>query len=106
MDLKCRKLTCKFNDRYACLAKEITVGKDASCTSYRRNAEKCKNNMQDISKTMFESAPDISPYRHNLDCKINCKADCLFNRDKRCHANGITVLENTENGMCGTYINK
>lgn len=106
MDLKCKKTICKYNDKYACLAKEIMVGKNVDCETYKKDPDKCEAKLQDVSKTMFEVAPDLSPYRHNKDCKINCRAHCLFNKDGICHANGITVIETEDDGLCATFIEK
>lgn len=106
MDLKCRKTICEFNDKYSCKAKEILIGEQTECTTYQKDEDKKVENLQDISKTMFEAVPELSPYRHNKKCKINCNADCLFNKDGLCHANGITVLEGETEGICGTFIEK
>lgn len=106
MDLKCRKTTCKHNNKYACMAKTILVGKKTDCETFEKDPCKDKDDLQDVSKTMFESAPDLHPYRHNKECDINCNAECLFNKNGKCKANGITVLCGKTDGICGTYIKK
>lgn len=106
MDLKCRKTICKHNDKYACMAKTILIGDKTECTTYEKDAQKKVDKLQDVSKTMFESAPELSKYRHNQDCNIKCTAQCLFNKEGKCHANGITVLEGKADGICGTFIEK
>ncbi len=103
MDLKCKKTTCKYNNKYSCHAKNILIGTSTECTTYEK-AIKLPDKIVDASKTMFEAAPEIEPYRHIKDVKVGCNAKiCLFNKDGRCNANGITVLEGKE-GYCGTFI--
>lgn len=104
MDLKCRKTICKHNDKYACNAKTILIGDKTECTTYEKDSQKKVENLQDVSKTMFEAAPELSKYRHNRDCDIKCTAKCLFNKEGKCNANGITVLEGKADGICGTFI--
>lgn len=107
MDLKCKKTTCRFNHNYSCTAKDILIGKDTECTTYERSNKKSPKNLQDVSKNMFETAPEIDPYRHIRSVNINCNAkNCIFNKDGKCNANGITVLEGKTIGLCGTYIDQ
>lgn len=104
MDLRCNKLDCKYNDRYACRAKDIHVSKQTECRTYEH--DKDKENIEKISKTMFESAPEIAPFRAKEDVGVLCHANCLFNKDGKCKANGITILEGKKDGICGTFIEK
>ena len=106
MDLKCRKTICKHNNKYACMAKEILVDRCTNCDTYEKDPKKQGEHLQDVSKTMFEAAPDLHPYRHNNECKINCNAKCLFNKNGLCQANGITMLAGSKDGICGTFIEK
>ena len=106
MDLKCRKTVCKYNNKYACMAKEILVDSKTTCDTFEKDKDKTEEKLQDVSKTMFESAPDIHPYRHNKDCNIKCNAKCLFNNNGKCQANGISMLEGKNDGICGTFIEK
>ena len=75
MDLKCKKLNCEYNDKYSCM-----------------------------KKAMFETAPDFHPYRHKKKVDIECDAECLFNRNHECHANGISVCSCTNCALCTTFI--
>ena len=80
-DLKCKRQGCKFNKNCLCQAKEITIGKNAQCTSYEASQDyHKKENSKIIQKAM----------RNNTN--VSCKASgCIFNSDLICTANGITV---------------
>lgn len=105
MDLKCRKLNCKYNNNYSCESKAIAVTKSYQCSTYEKTKDTNKQ-LQDVSKTMFEAAPELHPYRHNLDVDIKCLAHCLFNNSKDCVANGICVNVCDENATCITFTPK
>lgn len=104
MDLRCNKTDCKFNDKFACRAKDICVSKATECKTYEPS--KNKKNIPKLSQTMFESAPEIAPFRAKADVGVDCKAQCLFNKNGKCIANGITILDGKTDGVCGTFIEK
>ena len=52
----------------------------------------------------FEIAPEVAEFSHKDNTYVDCHAKCLFNKNGKCNANGITVLEDSEKGFCGTYI--
>ena len=106
MDLKCKKLNCKNNDRYSCMKEKICVSRSAECDSYEIIQELDDGQMQDASKDMFETAPDYHPYRHKKDVEIECGADCLFNQNTKCRANGISVCDLSKCALCTTFIKK
>lgn len=104
MDIKCRKTSCKYNDGYTCVAKSVYIGNGAECDTFSADTSK---NAQDYSKNMFEA--DTENYhnsRHIKDVNLCCdKCDCLFNKDKCCSANGITVIDEGEGQTaCATFI--
>lgn len=105
MDLKCRKLDCVNNDRYSCTKRGINISKETECKSYEKSKTLGENQKQDVSRDMFSKKPDIHPYRHNKTVDIECKAHCLFNREGKCFANGVTI-QNTapKEADCITYI--
>ena len=88
MNISCRKTKCKFNNNYVCNSKNIFIQKNLNCSYYEPIK---KENLQDVSKTMFELAPEIAPYKHNKNTNIICEADCIFNKNNRCVSNGIFV---------------
>lgn len=101
MDIRCRKTSCKYNDRQTCQAKEILVGKQVDCTTFERGEEQ----KQDLSKSIFEETPDFARQRDVKTMKIGCKADCIFNENGLCTANGITV-NSLKLPYCMTYLKK
>lgn len=104
MDLKCKKMNCKFNDGCACMSKGIKVAHNCECATYKKAENIDEKQRQDISRDMFEVAPEIHPFRHNRDISIECSAECLFNRDGICRSNGISVMNGKHAGVCITNI--
>ena len=106
MDLKCKKLNCKYNNCFACMSKNIKVGTNCECVTFEKADRLDEKQKQDVGATMFETAPDIHPYRHNKLVGIKCDANCLFNKNNDCCANGICVCEDKSHATCATYIHK
>ena len=105
MDLKCKKMNCKYNDRCACMSNEIHVSSNLECATFEKSELLNEKQLQDISKTMFEVAPDIHPFRHIKDVRVSCNARCLFNDDGKCVSNGISVASiGSPKGICITNI--
>ena len=77
-DLKCKKTDCEYNKNYNCGAKEVEIEKDTECETYKKS---------DIKET--EEKIDQPAVRKNIE--VGCSADCIFNRQFECAANGITV---------------
>ena len=103
MDIKCRKLKCTHNDKYVCKAPHVDITKGTECASFEE--DKTKGNV-DPSKTLFEKTPSVQNYRHVKDLELDCCAACLFNKQKKCCANGILVLDGKDEPVCGTFIDK
>ncbi len=107
MDLKCKKLDCLFNDKFSCKAKGIDVGHNLNCNTYEKNDDLDEGQKQNVSKTMFEIAPQYHAFRHNKNVNIRCDArHCLFNLDGDCCSNGITIQRSKENAYCSTAIHE
>ena len=106
MDLKCKKMVCKFNNGCACMSKAIKIARNCECATFEmvEEGELDKKQKQDISKNMFEVAPDLHPFRHNKTMSIECGAECLFNKDGYCKSNGISVMNGKNAGVCITNI--
>ena len=105
MDLKCKKMDCVHNDRCACMSKKIKVNSSLECDTYKKSELLNEAQLQDISRDMFEFAPDIHPFRHSKDIDICCSANCLFNKDGICVSNGISVASvDSGKGVCITNI--
>ena len=101
MDLKCRKTTCKYNNHYTCVAKNIAIATELECTSYENDPNK---RVKDTSKIMFEEAPSYAPHREKKSMRIACAAKCLFNEQGVCVANGLTVNSVSDIPLCITHI--
>ncbi len=86
------------------MAKGILVTNTLNCSTFEKNPNPEPEQEQDVSKNLFETVPDIHPYRHSLKINIECKAKCLFNKDGVCVANGITVGHEPKTAMCYTHI--
>lgn len=100
MNIVCRKTKCKYNNNQACMSKKLYIDKELNCSEYSPIE---KNSLQDISKNMMEVAPEIAPFRHNKDVEIKCTANCVFNKNCRCLANGIFV--NGQTGEANDLVN-
>ena len=104
MDLRCQKTDCKHNYCYACKASNVHIAKNTDCKTYDKDYTKTAEKLQDVSRDMFEVAPKIGNFSHNDKLCVDCHAGCLFNKMGKCNANGITVLQNSKKGFCGTFI--
>jgi len=104
MDLKCKKMNCKFNNGCACMSKKIHVARNCECATFQKEDKLDNKQHQDISRDMFEVAPEIHPFRHNKSMSIECSAECLFNKDGVCKSNGISVMNGKYSGVCITNI--
>ncbi len=103
MDIRCRKTSCKFNDKYTCKAKAILVKQNVECGKY----EKGDKPPVDKTKWIFsDTPPEYAPQRDSATIDIGCKAHCLFNRDGKCVANGITLNDLKEKPLCVTFLKK
>ena len=100
MDIRCKKTSCKFNESFSCKAKIVKIGNTTTCQSYVKG-----NEVNNFTSKMFEVAPEFANSRHILDVNLNCaKTSCLFNSNKKCEANGITVLDEKNKPCCITFI--
>ena len=98
MNIRCRKINCKFNHAGACHAHEVRVCRGAVCDSYQRDSQ--KNNLE-LASELTPSKPNNVP----LSCTVGV---CLYNHDNRCAANGIAVVDNEETNQadCATFIER
>lgn len=113
MNIVCRKTKCKYNNNQACNSPKLLIDSELNCEQYEPVE---KGSLQDVSRNMMEVAPEIAPFKHNKDIEISCQANCVFNKDGECKANGIFVngqtpkandkiveiVENDEQGQSGS----
>lgn len=102
MNISCRKLKCKFNDNFVCRSNKIFIDKELNCQQYYPLEDKKVHN---TSCNVLDNPPKISSYRHNKDCKIFCRADCIFNKDCHCLSNGIFVNGQTKKANQNNLVN-
>ena len=93
-DIKCKKVSCEFNKNCNCNTKEINISKVTECKTFKQGA---------LEKVSTESKIGQPPIRK--DILVLCKANCLFNKNNQCIANGISVLNvNTDKPpLCCTF---
>ena len=98
MNIRCRKINCKFNHAGTCHAHQVWVCRGAVCETYQKDDE----------KTDLELASELAPTIPN-NVPLRCTAaTCLYNRDCRCGANGIAVIDNENKNQadCATFIER
>jgi len=101
MDLKCRKQSCKYNNAFSCMAKNICIDCKLKCDSFENDPHKV---IRDTSRCMFQEAPTYAPYREKRKMRVACSAKCLFNEQGTCVANGLTINSLNECPECMTFI--
>ena len=96
-DLKCKRKGCTYNKNCNCTAKNISVKEDTGCDTYFPSNEK---EIGEVENTEKVTQPPI-----RKDIEVSCSADCLFNHEHICSANGITVqtCDNVACPNCCTY---
>ena len=95
-DIKCGRKECKFNKGYCCCAKNIDVSAETDCLTYTPDERK--------RDSLFEAAADFVPANYSVDTDVHCNAKCLYNKDCKCVAGGITVMGQSGDVLCLTYI--
>lgn len=102
MNIICRKTNCKFNRNFVCYAHNLDLSKNAKCDTFQ-NLNAIEN---DSSKKLYKVKPKYDSFKSCKKLKICCSANCQFNKNKECHANGITVNSLEEIPYCITYFKK
>lgn len=90
-DLKCKRVGCKFNKNCNCTASNVEVKKDTVCKTYEPSNKTNKKNNEKVGQP---------PVRKDID--VACKAECIFNTNCICTANGITVQTCSYQSEAGT----
>lgn len=96
-DIKCKRMQCEFNKDCNCIAHDLEVTKNTECKTFKPRTD------GEISTESKIGQPAI---RKNII--VSCKADCLFNENQLCLANGITVqtCDNENCPNCCTFKKK
>lgn len=93
-DLKCKREGCEYNKGCNCTAKNVSVGHNTDCTTYKD----CGYDKKEKDK--------IKQKATRLNICVDCKADCLFNEQHYCKANGISIMTNNNRPECSTFLPK
>ena len=93
-DIKCKRMQCEFNKDCNCTAHDLEVTKNTECKTFKPNT---------TGNITTESKIGQPAFRKNII--VSCKANCLFNDNQLCLANGITVktCENEDCPNCCTF---
>lgn len=98
-DLKCGLTNCKFNRGYCCCSREISVNSNTDCKTFTPQ--------QSQRTESTEMSSEFVKADYSVDTEVSCNADCLFNREGHCVANGITVTNDHGTGAsCLTFVKK
>lgn len=104
MDIKCRRTSCEHNKGHTCFALGVDITNHAICKTFEEQ-KFCDYDELDFSKHMFEVAPEYENSRHIKNVCLNCEAKkCLFNKNGKCRANGITIIDDDEKSRCSSFI--
>ena len=93
-DLKCKRESCVYNSNCNCTAKNIDVDKNTECKTY----EACNQEKKEQDKIPHTALRNQT--------SVKCHAECLFNSECSCIANGITVKTSSSTPCCCTYMPK
>ena len=95
VDLKCKRADCRYNENCNCTAKDIKVDKNTDCHTYTQDNSKPISHNDIIDQALVRS-----------NVNVKCDAQCIFNQESSCKANGITVCTECGNVSCSTYMPK
>jgi len=102
MEIRCKKDNCEHNTGCSCKAGSIAVDKGGHhCCSYIDNP--LKSNLIEENGDIFSVAEE-KVHRHIRSVPLACnEKTCLFNKEERCQANGVTVIDDGKKACCATY---
>ncbi|MDR0426615.1 MAG: DUF1540 domain-containing protein [Clostridiales bacterium] len=98
-DLKCGLKSCRYNKGYSCCSDEISVDSGTDCRTFSPDPNKRGN--------LFEAGEEFVPADYSVDTAVACTAECVFNKQEKCVANGITVMsEGEQDAVCLTFMRR
>ncbi len=94
-ELKCKRQSCSYNKNCNCTAKRVEIKADTACKTFQPSNEAEVGEVEKVGQP---------PIRKNIE--VGCHADCIFNTDEICTANGITVqtCNNPSCPICCTFM--
>lgn len=96
VDLKCKCGKCEFNHNCNCHARHIVIGRQTKCETFSRSSDENKT----------EHSDEISQPLVRPSVEVLCNATCLFNKQGKCLANGISVQSDNGDVQCTTFLAK
>lgn len=106
MEIKCKKITCGFNESTICMAREITIDSCQGCQSFTQNSKQ-KEIKKNLKNNRFEVGNELCSHIHSPNKNVNCKTtNCKFNNNQKCMSNGITLSNEKFNALCVSHIDK
>lgn len=94
VDLKCKCGKCEYNENCNCHARHIAIDGTTKCGTFIPS----KND----NKTEFSD--EIAQPLVRPSVEVLCSARCLFNKQGKCLANGISVNVEGRTPECETYL--
>jgi len=86
------------------MAKSIEVSRETDCESYE--CDELKKSLIIENGNLFEISEELVA-KNLRDVPLSCNArHCLYNRDRKCNANGISVIDEHGDAPCTTYIER
>jgi hypothetical protein len=94
MEIRCKKENCEHNTGCSCKASKVAVDKGHRCDSF--NGDPLKDTLIAGEGHIFEVAEE-KVKAHLKSVPLSCTArTCLFNKETKCTANGITVIDESK----------
>jgi len=108
MEISCKKTNCVFNKSNHCAAKEILVGSDLDCKTFKIDSSKPSPATNMLKTSLYEIGEIEKNFVEKDNIDVSCKARrCVFNKDGVCSANGICILSGKKkSAFCATNIKK
>ncbi|MCL2570152.1 MAG: DUF1540 domain-containing protein [Firmicutes bacterium] len=104
MEIRCKKTDCAYNTGASCSAESIMVGGYADCETY--SPDELKKSLIIKNGNLFEISEELVA-KNTRNVPLSCRAKhCLFNRQSKCYANGITVIDDEDDAGCATFIER
>lgn len=104
MEIRCRKGDCTHNTGCSCMAKEIMVTRQGNCMTYQK--DELKESLIIENGNLFEISSELVA-KNLRNVPLKCRAsNCLYNRSKECHANGIFIIDDENLAECATFIER
>lgn len=104
MEILCRKTDCTYNTGCSCKANGIDVDRAFRCATFTK--DDLKEALIIENGNLFEVSEELVP-KNIRNVPLGCRArNCLYNREEKCYANGISIIDDSDEAECATYIER